>query len=235
MKSFELLLKYSVFKRQQVNFKMEIALTCKSNTSKKSKLGVGKSSGIKRMNKKEASEWFQGLSPAEQSLLKQKSNSSSSSFSDEEKKTKKERHERERELILKRRSEHEARMKAQLQSKAEITQQIQKCRELRNRLIPLQMRLNQMKMHESHNTYHRHTQSSHFYFKLGNLEAKVSHELRLIQNEEKVLFDMHHKHHCIKNSIKDIIAKITAISKTNPYTRIQAKNYVDNIYNLVTA
>jgi hypothetical protein len=163
--------------------------------------------------------------------LKQKANSSSSS---EERKSKKEMHERERELILKRQSEHEARMKAQLQSKAEITQQIQKCRELRSRLIPLQMRLNQMKLHESHNTYHRYTQSSNFYFKLGNLEAKVSNELRLIQNEEKVLFDMHHKHHCIKNSIKDIIAKITALSKNNPYTRIQAKNYVDNIYNLVT-
>ena len=195
------------------------------------KSGVGKSSGLKRMNKKEASEWFQNLSLAEQLLLKQKANSSSSL---EERKTKKEMHERERELILKRQSEHEARMKAQLQSKAEITQQIQKCRELRCRLIPLQMRLNQMKLHESHNTYHRYTQSSHFYFKLGNLEAKVSNELRLIQNEEKVLFDMHHKHHCIKNSIKDIIAKITALSKNNPYTRIQAKNYVDNIYNLVT-
>jgi hypothetical protein len=196
----------------------------------KSKSGVGKSSGLKRMNKNEASEWFQNLSLAEKSLLKQKANSSS----DEKKKTKKEMHERERELILKRQSEHEARMKAQLQSKAEITQQIQKCRELRRQLIPLQMRLNQMKLHESHNTYHRYTQSSNFYFKLGNLEAKVSNELRLIQNEEKVLFDMHHRHHCIKNSIKDIIAKITALSKNNPYTRIQAKNYVDNIYNLVT-
>jgi len=196
----------------------------------KSKSGVGKSSGIKRMNKKEASEWFQNLSLAEKSILKQKANSSS----DEKKKTKKEMHERERELILKRQSEHEARMKAQLQSKAEITRQIQKCQEMRRRLIPFQMRLNQMKLHESHNTYHRYTQSSHFYFKLGNLEAKVSNELRLIQNEEKVLFDMHHKHHCIKNSIKDIIAKITALSKNNPYTRIQANKYVDNIYNLVT-
>jgi hypothetical protein len=218
-----------VFKQQQVatsqlNYKMET--TGKS----KSKSGLGKSSGIKRMNKKEASEWFQGLSPAEQSLLKQEKNSSSSS--NEKKKTKKEMHERERELILKRQSEHEARMKAQLKSRAEITQQIQKCRELRSRLIPLQMRLNQMKMHASHNTYHRYTQTSNFYFKLGNLEAKVSNELRLIQNEEKVLFDMHHKHHCIKNSIKDIIAKITAIP--NPYTRFQAKKYVDNIYNLVT-
>ena len=214
--------------QEQVDYQMEITVTGKS----KSKSGVGKS-GIKRMNKKEASEWFQSLSPAEKSLLKQKSNSSSSSG--EEKKTKKEMmHERERELILRRRTEHEARMKAQLQSKAEITQKIQKCKEIRNRLIPLQMRLNQMKLHESHNTYHRYTQSSQFFYKLGNLEAKVSHELRLIQNEEKVLFDMQHKHHCIKNSIKDIIAKITAISKTNPYTRIQAKNYVDNIYNLVT-
>lgn len=184
------------------------------------------------MNKKEASEWFQNLSPFRQSLLKQKAKSSSSLSlsSSEEIKTKKERHERERELMLKRKSEHEARMKAQLQSKAEITQQIQKCEEMRRRLIPLQMRLNQMKLHESHNTYHRYTQSSsHFHFKLGNLEAKVSNEIRLIQNEEKVLFDMHHKHHCIKNSIKDIIAKITALSKNNPYTRIQAKNYVDDI------
>jgi len=199
---------------------------------KSSKSGVGKSSGLKRMNKKEASEWFQNLSLAEQSLLKQKANSSSSSS--EERKTKKERHEREHELMLKRKSEHEARMKAQLQSKAEITLQIQKCQEMRRRLILLQMRLNQMKLHESHNTYHRYTQSSSFYFKLGNLEAKVSNELRLIQNEEKVLFDMHHRHHCIKNSIKDIIAKITALSKNNPYTRIQAKNYVDDIYKMVT-
>ena len=138
-------------------------------------------------------------------------------------------HERERELLLKRRSEHEARMKAQLQSKAEITKQIQKCKDMRSRLIPHQMRLEQMKLHESHNTYHRYTQSSQFFYKLGNLEAKVSHELRLIQNEEKVLFDMQHKHHCIKNSIKDIIAKITT-----HYTRIQAKNCVDNVYKMVT-
>lgn len=183
------------------------------------------------MNKKEASEWFQNLSPVEKLLLKQKANSSSSL---EERKTKPEMHERERELILKRQSEHEARMKAQLQSKAEITQQIQKCQELRRRLIQFQMRLNQMKLHESHNTYHRYTQSSHFYFKLGNLEAKVSNEIRLIQNEERVLFDMHNKHHCIKNSIKDIIAKITARSKTDPYARIKGKKCVDNIYNLVT-
>ena len=199
----------------------------------KSKSGIGKSSGLQRMNKKEASEWFQNLSPFRQSLLKQKAKSSSSS-EERKTKTKTEMHERERELILKRQSEHEARMKAQLQSKAEITQQIQKCQEMRRQLIPPQMRLNQMKMHESHNTYHRYTQSSHFYFKLGNLEAKVSNELRLIQNEEKVLFDMHHKHHCIKNSIKDIIAKITALSKTDPYARISGKKCVDNIYNLVT-
>lgn len=204
--------------------------TTTGQSKSKSKSGVGKS-GLKRMNKKKASEWFQNLSLAQQSLLKQKANSSSSSS--EERKTKKERHERERELMLKRKSEHEARMKAQLQSKAEITQQIQKCQEMRRRLIPLQMRLEQMKLHESHKTYQRYTQSSfNFYVKLGNLEAKVSNELRLIQNEEKALFDMHHRHHCIKNSIKDIIAKTTALS--NSYTRIQAKNYVDNIYNLVT-
>ena len=144
-------------------------------------------------------------------------------------------HERERELILKRQSEHEARMKAQLQSKAEITQQIQKCQEMRRRLIPLQMRLNQMKLHESHNTYQRYTQSSNFYFKLGNLEAKVSNELRLIQNEEKVLFDMQHKHHFIKKSITEIIEKTKTSSFSKLYyTRVQAKNYVDNVYNLVT-
>ena len=82
--------------------------------------------GIKKMNKKQASEWFQNLSPAEQSLLKQQANSSSSLL--KPKKEMHERmHERERQIILKRRSEHEARMKAQLKSKAEITQQIQKC------------------------------------------------------------------------------------------------------------
>jgi len=64
----------------------------------KSKSGVGKSSGIKRRNKKEASEWFQSLSAIEQLLLKQEANASSSS-SLEEKKSKKEMHERERELI----------------------------------------------------------------------------------------------------------------------------------------
>jgi hypothetical protein len=215
----------------QLNYIMQTAAT--ATATGKSKSGVGKSSGIKRRNKKEASEWFQSLSDIEQLLVKQEANPSSSS---EERKTKikTEMHERERELILKRQSEHEARMKAQLKSKAEITQQMQKCRELRSRLIPLQMRLNQMKLHESHNTYHRYTQSSHFYFKLGNLEAKVSNELRLIQNEEKVLFDMHHKHHCIKNSIKDIIAKVTARSKTDPYARFKGKKCVDSIYNLVT-
>lgn len=201
---------------------MEIAITDKSLKS-----GVGKS-GIKKMNKKEASEWFQNLSPAEQSLLKQQSNSSLSSS--EERKPKKEMHKRERELLLKRRSEHEARMKAQLQSKKEITQQIQKCQQLRSQLIPLQMRLEQMKLHESNYTFHECAQSSsQFLYKLGILDSKVSHELRLIENEERVLFDMHHKHHCIKNSIKDVISK-----RTTHYTRIQAKNYVDNIYKLVT-
>jgi len=65
---------------------MEITTGNKSES--KSKSGVGKS-GRKRMNKKEASTWFQGLTRLEQSLLKQEKNSSSSS---EEKKTKKEMH-----------------------------------------------------------------------------------------------------------------------------------------------
>ncbi len=211
--------------QQQIDSKMEITTGNKSGSESKSKSGVGKS-GIKRMNKKEASKWFQGLTRLERSLLKQEKNSSSSS-SDEDKKTKKEMHQRERELLLKRRSEHEARMKAQLQSKAEITQQIQKCKEMRSQLIPFQMRLEQMKLHESHNS--QQTGSSHFQYKLGMLECGISNQLRLIKNEERVLFDMHHKHHCIKESIKDIIAK-----RTTHYTRIQAKKCVDNVYKLVT-
>ena len=179
------------------------------------------------MNKKEASKWFQGLTRLERSLLKPYNKTSS----DEERKPKKEMHERERQLLLKRRSEHEARMKVQLQFKAEITKQMQKCKDMRTRLIPFQMRLEQMKLHQSHN-YQRYTQSPHFQFKLGILECGISNELRLIQDEEKALFDMHHKHHCMKNSIKDIITKRTALS--NPYTRIQAKIYVDNVYKMVT-
>lgn len=208
---------------------MEITTGNNSRSSgSKSKSGVGKS-GIKRMNKKEASKWFQTLTRLERSLLKQEKKTSS----DEERKPKKEMHERERQLLLKRRSEHEARMKAQLQSKAEITQQIQKCQELRRRLIPLQMRLEQMKLHESNYTFHECAQSSsQFIYKLGMLDSKVSYQLLLIKNEERALFDMHHKHNCIKNSIKDIIAKRTALS--NPYTRIQAKNYVDDVYKMVT-
>ena len=207
---------------------MEITTGNKSSGSSgsKSKSGVGKS-GIKRMNKKDASKWFQGLTRLERSLLKQETKSSSS----EERKPKKEMHERERQLLFKRRSEHEARMKAQLQFKAEITKQMQKCKDMRTRLIPFQMRLEQMKLHQSHN-YQRYTQSPHFQFKLGILECGISNELRLIQDEEKVLFDMHHKHNCIKKSIKDIITKTTALS--NPYSRIQAKQYVDNVYKLVT-
>ena len=202
---------------------MEIAITGKSNI----KSGLGKS-GMMKMNKKEASAWFQNLSPAEQSLLKQQSKSTSSS--PEERKPKKEMHKRERELLLKRRSEHEARMIAQLQSKVEITQQIQKCKNMRSRLIPVQMRLEQMKLHESNYTFHECAQSSsQFLYKLGLLKSKVSYELRLIENEERALFDMHHKHHCIKNSIKDIIAKRSA-----HYTRIQAKNCVDDVYKMVT-
>jgi hypothetical protein len=194
--------------------------TTDNKTKSKSKSGVGKS-GRKRMNKKEASKWFQTLTRVERSLLKQEKNSSSSSSSsDEDKKTKKEMHERERELLLKRRSEHEARMKAQLQSKAEITQQIQKCKEMRSRLIPFQMRLAQMLLHESH-SYH---QSAHFMYKLGIFECSISNELRLIKHEEKVLFDMQHKHHCVKKSIKDIIEK-----RTTHYTKVQAKNYVDDV------
>jgi hypothetical protein len=196
-----------------------------NKTKSKSKSGVGKS-GRKRMSKKEASKWFQTLTRLERSLLKQEKNSSSSSSSsssDEEKKNKKEMHERERELLLKRRSEHEARMKAQLQSKAEITKQIRKCKDMRSQLIPHQMRLEQMKLHESH-AYHDYTKSAHFMFKLGILECGISNELRLIQNEEKVLFDMQHKHHCTKKLIKDIIAK-----RTTHYTKVQAKNYVDDV------
>jgi hypothetical protein len=195
--------------------------TTDNKTKSKSKSGVGKS-GRKRMNKKEASKWFQTLTCLERSLLKQEKNSSSSSSSScEEKKNKKEMHERERELLLKRRSEHEARMKAQLQSKAEITNQIQKCQQLRRQLIPFQMRLEQMQMRG----YHCASRSlSEFFYNLGNLDSKVSNELRFIKNEEKVLFDMQHKHHCIKKSIKDIIAK-----RTTHYTKVQAKNYVDDV------
>jgi hypothetical protein len=217
-------------KHQQIDSKMEFTTGNKSGSSassgSKSKSGVSKS-GRKRMNKKEASKWFQTLTRLERSLLKQEKNSSSS----EERKPKKEMHERERELLLKRRSEHEARMKAQLQSKAEITKQIQKCKDMRTRLIPFQMRLAQMQLHQSH-SYQQYTRSTHFLFKLGILECGISNELRLIQNEEKVLFDMHHKHNCIKKSIKDIIEKRTTHS--NPYTKVQAKNYVDNVYKLVT-
>ncbi len=211
-------------KSQQTNYMMQTTV----------KSGVGKS-GIKRRNKKEASEWFQSLSPIEQLLVKQEANTSSSS---EEKKPKKEMHERERELLLKRRSEHEARMKAQLQSKAEITQQIQKCKDMRSRLIQHQMRLAQMQLHESHG-YHQYTCCPHFYFKLGILELGISNELRLIQNEEKVLFDMHHKHQCMKKSVKDIIEKTKTSSFSRfsrfskLYTRVQTKNYLDNIYKMV--
>ena len=221
MKSFQLLLKCSVFElaTSQLNYIMQT-----TTTTGKSKSGVGKSSGIKRRSKKEASEWFQSLSHIERLLVKQEANASTSS---KERKTKKEMHERERELILKRQTEHEARMKAQLQSKAKITQQIQKCQEMRRRLIPFQMRLEQMQLHEYYNT----PSSSKFYLKLGNMKAKVSNELQLIHHEEKALFEMNEKHHCTKKSITDIIEK-TKTSKL--YTRIQAKNYVDYVYNLVT-
>ena len=195
----------------------------------KIKSGVGKSSGIKRKNKKQASEWFQSLSHIEQLLVKQESNTSSSSS--KERKPKKEMHERERELLLKRRSEHEARMKAQLQSKAEITKQIQKCQEMRRQLIPYHMRLYQMRLKQMHLHDDDYTRSSHFQFKLGMMECGISNQIRLIQNEEKVLFDMNEKHHCTKKSITDIIEK-TKTSKL--YTRVQAKNYVDYVYNLAT-
>jgi len=196
---------------------MEITTGNKSGSSgSKSKSGVGKS-GRKRMSKKEASKWFQTLTRLERSLLKQETKSSSS----EERKPKKEMHERERQLLL----------KPQLQSKAVITKQIQKCKDMRSRLVPHQMRLAQMQLHQSH-SYQQYTRSTHFLFKLGILECGISNELRLIQNEEKVLFDMQHKHHCTKKSIKDIIEKRTTHS--NPYTKVQAKNYVDDVYKLVT-
>ena len=223
MKSFQLLLKCSVFElaTSQLNYIMQTRATGKS------KSGVGKSSGIKRRSKKEASEWFQSLSHIEQLLVKQEANASTSS---KERKTKKEMHERERELLLKRRSEHEARMKAQLESKAKITKQIQKCQEMRRQLIPLQMRLEQVQLHEYYNT----PSSSNFYLKLGNMKAKVSNELQLIHHEEKALFEMNEKHHCTKKSITDIIEKTKKTALSTPYTRVQAKNYVDYVYNLVT-
>jgi hypothetical protein len=80
-----------------------------------------------------------------------------------------------------------------------------------------------MQLHQSH-AYHDYTQSALFMFKLGILECGISNELRLIQHEEKVLFDMQHKHHCTKKSIKDIIEK-----RTTHYTRFQAKKYVDDV------
>jgi hypothetical protein len=211
-------------KSQQVDYKMEPIATGKF------KSGFGKSSGMKRRNKKEASEWFQSLSHIEQLLVKQEANASSSS---KEKKTKKEMHERERELLLKRRSEHEARMKAQLQSKAEITTQIQKCQEMRRQLIPYHMRLYQMRLKQMlHDD--DYTRSSHFQFKLGMMECGISNQIRLIQNEEKVLFDMQHKHHFIKKSITEIIEKRKTSSFSKLYTRVQTKNYVDDVYKMVT-
>ena len=214
---------------------MEITTTGnKSGSGSKSKSGLSGKSGIKRRNKKEASKWFHDLSPVEQSLLKQEKNSSSSLSSDEEKKTKKEMHQRERELLLKRRSEHEARMKAQLKSKAEITKQIQKCKDMRSQLIPYHMRLYQMRLKQMHNYHDDYTRSSHFQFKLGMMECGISNQIRLIQNEEKVLFDMQHKHHFIKKSITEIIEKIKTSSFSKLYTRVQTKNYVDYVYNLVT-
>jgi hypothetical protein len=211
---------------------MEITTGNKSGSGSKSKSGVGKS-GIKRRNKKEASKWFHDLSPVEQSLLKQEKNSSSSLSSDEEKKTKKEMHERERELLLKRRSEHEARMKAQLQSKAKITKQIQKCQEMRRQLIPYHMRLYQMRLKQMHLHDDDYTRSSHFQFKLGMMECGISNQIRLIQNEEKVLFDMQHKHHFIKKSITEIIEKRKTSPFSKLYTRVQTKNYVDDVYKLM--
>ena len=235
MKTFQLLLKCSVFKpaTSQLNYIMQT-----TTTTGKSKSEVGKSSGIKRRNKKEASEWFQSLSRIEQLLVKQEANTSSSSS--KERKPKKEMHQRERELLLKRRSEHEARMKVQLQSKAEITKQIQKCQEMRRQLIPHQMRLEQMKLHESHKShnYHQYTRSSHFYFKLSMLECGISNELQLIHHEEKTLYAMHEKRQFIKKSITKIIEQTKTSSFSNPYaricTRIQAKNYVDDVYKMVT-
>jgi hypothetical protein len=207
----------------QLNYIMQTAAT------RKIKSGLGKSSGIKRRNKKEASEWFQSLSHIEQLLVKQESNTSSSS---KERKPKKEMHERERELLLKRRSEHEARMKAQLESKAKITQQIQKCQEMRRQLIPYHMRLYQMRLKQMqpHDDY---TRSSHFQFKLGMMECGISNQIRLIQNEEKVLFDMQHKHHFIKKSITEIIEKRKTSPFSKLYTRVQTKNYVDDVYKLM--
>jgi hypothetical protein len=213
--------------QQEIDSKMEITT---GNTSvSKSKSRVGKS-GIKRMNKKEASEWFQSLSHIEQLLVKQEANASSSS---KDKKTKKEMHERERELLLKRRSEHEARMKAQLQSKAEITKQIQKCQEMRRQLIPYHMRLYQMRLKQMHLHDDDYTRSSHFQFKLGMMECGISNQIRLIQNEEKVLFDMQHKHHFIKKSITEIIEKRKTSPFSKLYTRVQTKNYVDDVYKMV--
>ena len=226
LKTFRLLLKCSVFEpaTSQLNY---IIMQTTGNSSKS---GVGKS-GIKRRNKKEASEWFQSLSVIEQLLLKQEATPSSSS---EERKTKKEMHQRERELLLKRQTEHKARMKAQLQSKAEITKQIQKCQEMRRQLIPYHMRLYQMRLKQMHNYHDDYTRSSHFQFKLGMMESGISNQIRLIQNEEKVLFDMQNKHHFIKKSITEIIEKRKTSSFSKLYTRVQTKNYVDYVYNLVT-
>jgi hypothetical protein len=124
-------------------------------------------------------------------------------------------------------------MKAQLQSKAEITKQIQKCQEMRRQLIPYHMRLYQMRLKQMHLHDDDYTRSSHFQFKLGMMECGISNQIRLIQNEEKVLFDMQHKHHFIKKSITEIIEKRKTSPFSKLYTRVQTKNYVDDVYKMV--
>lgn len=174
-----------------------------------------------KMNKRDASKWYQSLSEEQKAELKQKNaqtQAHTNKKTDSESKCK--AHEK---------SAHDARMKSQKDCKAKITQQIKKCQEMRQKLIPLQMRLGQVKLKDSYDSYHNDYNNICRPSKQYHLECSISVEMTKIIEEERILFNMQHRYKCIRGAVKACVAKTTALSKYDK-ERMCGKKELNNIY-----
>lgn len=175
-----------------------------------------------KMNKRDASKWYQSLSEEQRAELKQKNvqqaQARTNKKTDSESKCK--AHEK---------SAHDARMKAQKECKAKITRQIQKCQEMRQKLIPLQMRLGQVKLKDSYDSYHNDYKNFCRPYKQNHLECLISAEMAKIIEEERILFNMQHRYKCIRSAVKECVAKTSALSKYDK-KRMCGKTELYNIY-----
>lgn len=171
-----------------------------------------------KMNKRDASKWYQSLSEEQKAELKQKNvqqtQARTNKKTDSESKCK---------------AAHDARMKAQKDCKAKITQQINKCQNMRQKLIPLQMRFGQVKLKDLYDSYHNDYNNVCRSSKQYHLECLISAEMAKIIEEERILFNMQHRYKCIRSAVKECVAKTTALSKYDK-KRMCGKTNLTNIY-----